>query len=393
MMIHRRAFLTASALTAASYQRVLGANNRLGIALIGSGRRGRDVMRGFLNTGLAELRVICDVYDVQRTRARDMLVKDVKPHECVAHEEAIARRDVDAILLATPDHLHLDIATAAFAAGKPVYLEKPVTHQLEEGAALLRAARTSGKVCQIGTQQRSGAHYKRVREEYFATGKLGKVVAVRAVWHNFPWQARRIAKSPKPAGLDWMRFLGRSPYHEYDAARYDAWRYYPEYGGGVLADIFNHWADVAQWMMDDARPLHAVSLGGIYELRDGRTNPDTVHAIVQYHNWNLSFECSVLSLRDDRPGVLFQGTEGSLFLARDGYVFTPLKGAPVEVKATEDLEVAHTKDFVEAVRDGRKPACDVEVGLEGIRPCHLARAAYWSGRRASYDAARNVISV
>jgi predicted dehydrogenase len=394
--MNRRTFtraFTAAALTSASYRRVLGANDRLGIALIGSGRRGRDVMRAFLQTGLAELRCICDVYDVQRSRAKEMLVKDVKPQECVAHEEAIARRDIDALVIATPDHLHLDIATAALAAGKAVYLEKPVTHHFDEGATLLRAVRLSGKVCQIGTQQRSGAHYKRVREEYFASGKLGRVVSVRAVWHNFPWQSRRIAPAPKPPGLDWIRFLGRSPYYEYDAARYDAWRYYPEYGGGVLADIFNHWADVAQWMMNDATPLHAVSLGGIYELRDGRANPDTVHAVVQYRNWNLSFECSVLSLRDDRPGVFFQGTEGSLLLARDGYVYTPPKGQPVEVSASEDLDLAHARNFLEAVNTNRRPSCDIATGLEGVRPCHLARAAYWSGKRASFDAARNLITL
>ncbi|MCS7023572.1 MAG: Gfo/Idh/MocA family oxidoreductase [Bryobacteraceae bacterium] len=392
MTFNRRKFLSMPVLGAASYQRVLGANNRLGIALIGCGRRGREVMNAFLQTGLAELRVLCDVYDLQRERARQVLVKDVRPDACVAHEEAISHPGVDAVLIATPDHLHVDIAVAALAAGRAVYLEKPATHHWEEGALLLAAARRSGKVCQIGTQQRSGSHYRRIRQEYFEAGKLGQVLAVRAVWHNFPWQARRIAKTPKPPGLDWDRFLGRSPYYEYDAARYDAWRYFPEYGGGVLADIFNHWADVAQWMMNDSRPLHAVSLGGIYHLRDGRVNPDTVHAIVQYQTWNLSFECSVAPLREDRPGVLFQGTEGSLLVTRGGFTFTPAKGNAVEVQAEQDLDLAHSKDFLEAVLHGKKPSCDVETGLEGLRPCYLARTAYWSGKRASYDAARNLIT-
>lgn len=388
--MQRRTFLTSSVLSALSYSRVMGANDRLGVALIGSGRRGREVMGAFLATGRTDLRCVCDVYDVQRERARS-LVKTEAPREYMAHEFALAHPGVDAVLIGTPDHLHLDLTKAALAAGKHVYLEKPASHLFEEGAAMRRMVKLSGKVVQVGTQQRSGAHYKRAKEEFFASGKLGQVVMVRAVWNNFPWQARTIAKSPKPAGLDWVRFLGNTPYFDYDAARYDAWRYYPEYGGGVLADILNHWADVAQWMMDDPRPESAVALGGIYKLRDGRTNPDTVNAIVRYRNWNLTFESSVLSIRDDRPGVLFKGTEGSLFLGRDRYIHMPLKGELSETRVTEDLNVAHVKDFLNAVRDGKQPSAPIDIGLEGLRPCHLSRAAYWSGKQARYDSARDVI--
>ena len=389
----RRKFLTRAAVTAASYRRVLGANSRVGMALIGGGRRGREVMKAHLDTGKVDLRVICDVYNVQRDRAQSLLAPTgEKPFECVAHEEALARPGVDAVLIAVPDHLHLDIAKDAFAVGKHVYLEKPATHHFDEGPQLLRAARLSGKVCQVGTQQRSGAHYQQAREQIFAAGKLGKVVFVRAFWSNFPWQARRIEPGPKPSQLDWLRFLGRTPYMEYDAARYDSWRYFPEYGGGVLADILNHWADVAQWMMDDAKPLNAVATGGIYALNDGRANPDSVNAILQYSKgWNLSFESTVLPVRDDRPSVIFVGTEGTLDIARDGYVLTPAKGAPVRVAASGSLELAHASDFLKAIETGKRPNGDVQIALEGVLPCHLARAAYWSGRRMRYDSGTHEI--
>lgn len=388
--MNRRQFARTIAATAVSYRRILGANDRLGIALIGSGRRGRDVAKALLATGQAELLVVCDVYDQQRERTLAAFAA-TKPHACVAHEEAIARTGIDAAVIATPDHLHLDLAKAALEAGKHVYLEKPATHKFEEGSEVLAAARKAAKVCQVGTQQRSGSHYRGVRENYFEKRKLGRVVMVRAAWHNFPWQARNIRKAPKPEGLDWNRFLGRAAKHEYESARYDAWRYFPEYGGGVLADIMNHWADVAQWMMGDAEPKHAVALGGVYELQDGRLNPDTANAIVQYQDWNLAFECTVLSVRDDRPGVLFHGDEGSLFLARDGYVFTPSKGDPVAVQANEDLDQAHAADFVKAVKANAKPSADIEEALKGVLPCHLARAAYWAGKRASYIASQNAI--
>ncbi|MCX6553048.1 MAG: Gfo/Idh/MocA family oxidoreductase, partial [Acidobacteria bacterium] len=213
----RREFLAATggvALSALSYRRVLGANERLGVALIGSGRRGREVMRAFLASGRAELRCVADVYDVQRQRAREAL--GVTAPEVVAYEEALARTDVDAVLIGVPDHLHLPITLAALAAGKHVYMEKPTTHALDEGARLIAAVRKSGKVCQTGTQQRSGAHYAKAKAEYFDKGALGKVVFVRATWSDFAWQRRKIARQPKPAGLDWDRYLGPAKKVPYD---------------------------------------------------------------------------------------------------------------------------------------------------------------------------------
>jgi predicted dehydrogenase len=384
----RREFLAATggiALSALSSRRVAGANDRLGMALIGSGRRGREVMKAFLGTGRADLVCIADVYDVQRQRAREAL--GVKPVETVGHEEALARKDVDAVLIGVPDHLHLSIALAALEAGKHVYLEKPTTHAFEEGARLVSAVRKSGKVCQTGTQQRSGAHYKRVKADYFDTGKLGKVVFARATWSDFPWQRRKIAPQPQPAGFDWTRFLGPAKKVPYDWIRYDAWRYFPDYGGGLLADILTHWADVAQWFMNETRPANAVATGGIYQLHDGRENPDTVSAILQYaRGWNLHFESSVLPVETSRPSVFFQGTEGSLDIARDGFVYRPNQGQPVEQKATENLETAHATDFLDAVKEARRPSADIEIGVQACNPIHLAKAAYWKRKRMKFDA-------
>lgn len=385
--MERRDFLAMTgglALSALSYRRVLGANDRLGVALIGSGRRGREVMRAFLASGRAELRCIADVYDVQRQRAREAL--GVSPFETAAYEEALARTDVDAVLIGVPDHLHQQITLAALAAGKHVYMEKPTTHNLEEGARLIAAVKASGKVCQTGTQQRSGAHYARAKAEYIDTGALGHVVFVRASWSDFPWQRRTIAPQPRPAGLDWERFLGPAKKVPYDWIRYDSWRYFPDYGGGLLADILTHWVDVAQWFLNDPKPQSAVASGGIYQLRDGRENPDTVSAILQYAGgWNLLFESSVLSVTTLRPSVLFQGTEGSLDIARDGYVFRPNRGTPVEVKSTENLEVAHVTNFLDAVKEGRPPSAGIEIGVQACQPVHLAKAAYWQRKRMRFD--------
>jgi predicted dehydrogenase len=380
----RRAFVgRVAGISAASYARILGANDRPGIALIGAGRRGTLVGRAFVEDGRASLRAVCDIYDVHRDRVAKLLARDGGPiATTTTHEDVLARRDVDAVIIATPDHLHVDLATAALRAGKHVYLEKPTIHRWEERHALEHAVKESGRVLQCGTQQRSGAHYLRAKDEFFDRKRLGQVVLVRAVWHDFPWQQRRIVPAPKPPGLDWDRFLGPAPRVDYDTARYDSWRYFPDYGGGLLADVLTHWADVAQWMLDDAAPVDAFAAGGIYALNDGRRNPDTVSAVVRYRNWNLAFESTVLSVRNDRPSVLFEGTEGTLDLARNGYTFTPRQGAASTVESTENLERAHAASFLNAITDGAKPAAPLESGIQAALPVQLALRSFWSGKRA-----------
>lgn len=387
LTMKRRKFLlgiSAATFTAASYARIRGANDRLRMALVGSGRRGREVMKAFLATGRAELTCIADVYDAQRQRAKEFL--NVKPYETAALEEASSRNDVEAVLLGTPDHLHLTQTLVTLKAGKHVYLEKPTSHNFEEGVAFLEAAKKSGKVIQTGTQQRSGAHYKKAKEEFFEKGRLGQVIFARAVWHDFPWQRRKIGPQPKPAGLDWERFLGPAKKVPYEWIRYDSWRYFPDYGGGLLADILTHWADVAQWMMNESRPLNAVATGGIYQLHDGRQNPDTVNAVLQYKNWNLTFESSVLPIRNERPGVFFQGTEGTLDLTRSGYIFQPYKGSSEVYESKENLEVAHATNFLDAIKSGTKPSADIQTGIEACNPVHLAKAAFWRRKRMKFDA-------
>ena len=146
----------------------------------------------------------------------------------------------------------------------------------------------------------------------FEKGRLGQVVFARAVWSDFPWQRRKIEPQPRPAGLDWERFLGPAKKVPFEWVRYDAWRYFPDYGGGLLADILTHWADVAQWMMNETAPTSAVASGGVYQLRDGRVNPDTVNAVLQYKGgWNLTFESTVLPIKNERASVFFEGTDGT----------------------------------------------------------------------------------
>ena len=389
--MNRRNFLLASVTAAAgmsarSYARVLGSNDRVGLGIIGLGRRGTIVSSAFLQDNRAAIVAVSDVYDAQTSAFLSRFFKNApSPKAYVAYEDLLAQKDVDAVLIAVPDHLHVTVARDALAVGRHVYLEKPTLHRWAEHAVLAKATQKSRAVLQCGMQQRSGAHYLRAKQEIFAERRLGKVLFARAVWHNFPWQQRKIAPQPKPAGLDWDRFLGPAPHVPYETIRYTAWRYFPDYGNGLLADILTHWVDVAQWMLDDAQPQNAAALGGIYRLHDGRQNPDTVSAVIQYDGWNLNFESSVLSIRDARPTVFFEGTEGTLDLAREGYIFTPNQGEAVTVSATESLERAHTGNFLDAILLGEQVNAPLSAGIDASRPVQLALRSYWTRKIVSHS--------
>lgn len=373
--------VTARALDARAYDSIAGANDRVGLGVIGCGRRATDVCGGFVQDPRVRIRALADVYDKQVAVFQGRFKGDVAQAEVsVEYGKMLDRRDVDAVLIATPDHLHVTIAKDTLGADKHTYLEKPTLHRWYERPALVKAAQASKGILQCGMQQRSGAHYMRAKQEVFDTGALGGVVLVRAVWSNFPWQRRAIPDEPKPAGLRWDLFLGPAPKVPYETARYSSWRSYHDYGNGLLADILTHWADVAQWMLDDSAPASAAALGGDYELRGDLTNPDTVSAVIRYKSWNLNFESTVLSVRDPKPSVFFEGTKGTLDLTRKGYTLTPNDGAPTEVVANQSLERAHTGNFIDAIVKGDKLNAPLETGIAASVPVMMALDSYWSQR-------------
>jgi predicted dehydrogenase len=373
-------------MTARSYAAVPGANDRLSLGVIGLGRRGLIVSHGFAQDPRVQIVALCDVY-AEMVEAYQAKMKDhlAQPTVDVRHRELLARKDVDAVLVTTPDHLHVMIASDALGAGKHVYLEKPTVHHWPDRMKLEQALKASGKVLQCGTQQRSGAHYAAAKREYFDTGKLGKVVLVRAVWSNFSWQRRDVPDEPKPADLNWELFLGPAPKVPWQYPRYTSWRSFPDYGAGLLADILTHWVDVAQWLQNDAKPQRASAMGGLYDLHGYFQNPDTVSAVVQYKDWNLNFESSVLSIRNERPSVFFEGTSGTLNITRNGYTFTPNQGEPVVFKSTQDLEVAHTKNFLDAVLTGSAVSAPLSAGLEATLPVQMCLKSYWSRKTTTLE--------
>ena len=320
----RRDFLktvgAATAATALSSSRILGAQNRLRMGLIGCGARGVGDMTNFLALGSTEFVGLCDVYGAQIERAQQT-AKGAKAYK--DHRALLDQKDIDAVLIAVPDHWHSPIALDALAAGKDVYIEKPLTLTIEEGPAIIKAARVNNRVCQVGMQQRSGRHYLQAKQEYFDTGKIGKVTLVRTWWHGNTYHLRTAPATLKtqPPDMDWAQVPRSGEVARLGRQQYYNWRAYLDYGGGQITDLFTHWIDVVHMFMGQDIPIAASASGGVFNYKDGRTAPDTINVLLEYPtNFTATFEATLV------PGIggaaiEFCGSQGRLMISRARYEY------------------------------------------------------------------------
>lgn len=371
----RRSFLIASGLTALSATRILGANDTLRIGIIGAGGRMGDLLNASEKAGGVQFTAVSDVYaphiDAVKQRASG---KDVTTH---ADYRELLQQDVDAVIIAAPDHWHVRMAVDALNAGKDVYLEKPVTHTIEEGAALIKAVRTTKRILQCGMQQRSWTHF-RDAVDLIQGGSLGRVPQVRTYW----WQNYNAWKNRKPVDaklLDWKQWLGGSPEQPFSEEKYYLWRWYWNFGGGAMTDLFTHWIDVAQWAMKADQPSVVHMLGDKY-IFESWDCPDTVQALLRYPGFDVVYEGMMSSSIDD-GGLEFRGTEGTLKINRAGFTVhresASAKANPV-VKADsfQDGTIDHMQNFLDCVRSRREPNAPVETGVSAARAGQIANLAY-----------------
>lgn len=382
-----------TALSAAAWARVPGANQRLRLGVIGTGSRGRDVMGAFLRQSEVEVVALNDVWDVAIDEARTKAAATPNGARTAAftdYRRLLDSRDVDAVLIATPDHWHAQQAVDACAAGKDVYIEKPLTHAVDEGHRIARAVRDAKRVMQVGLQQRSGAHYLQAKRQYFDEGGIGTVTYVRTWWHGNGFHLRKPTFTAQPAGLDWRQWVGPARPRPFDALQFWNWRSYFDFGGGTITDLFTHWIDVAHLFLGDDLPVAASAAGGVYHYKDGRTAPDTVNVLLEYpRQWTASFEAT-LAPGARGAAIEFMGTKGSLLIDREHYTFTPAErdAPPVTVRATGDLTEAHVRNFVECVRSRATPNSDVVGGHRSALASHLGKQAYLEKRRVAFDVRR-----
>ena len=389
----RRDFLRgATAFSALSYSRVKGANDRILLGVIGCGDRGTHDTNQFLQNADVSVVALCDVYaaHVESLRKRAPQAKGFSDHR-----KLLEMKEINAVIIATPDHWHAPCAIDALNAGKDVYVEKPLTLKIEEGPEIVKAARVNGRICQVGMQQRSGRHYIAAKKEYIDSGKLGKITLARTWWHGNSYHLRRAPASlqTKPADLDWAHFLGPLRWRDYDPQQYFNWRAYLDFGGGQVTDLFTHWIDVVHMFLGQEIPTSAVAAGGVYNYKDGRTAPDTINVLLEYPSeFTATFEATLV------PGITgaaveICGANGRLWIDRGRYEFHPLgrREQPTIVKAEGNMDLDHVNNFLECMKTRKLPNGDVLIGHRSAQASHLGNIAYVQKRRLDFDPVREEI--
>lgn len=375
MATNRRDFFRAAAvLSAASYGRVLGANDRIRLACLGTGGRGRYLMNLANRIGGCEFLAVCDVYEPHRAKARQELAPAAR--EYVDYREVLDLKDIDAVFVGSPDHWHARMTTDAVAAGKDVYVEKPVTHAPQEGPALEQAVRVTNRIVQAGYQQRSYPHFIEARE---LAGTLGKVTLVITSWCQ---DYSQWGQDPIDAArLDWKRFLGSAPDQPFDPVRYSYWRWFWDFGGGHLTDLFSHLGDVVHWYLGEAMPVSTEALGQSFARR-GFQCPDTINASFIYPAGFLMTYHGTLAA-EEREALAFYGSGGILRMSRAGFgLFAGDDREPVvQARSTEDGTIPHVRNFLDCIRTRRQPNAPIGPAVAAAVTAHLGNQALRRGQR------------
>jgi len=385
--VSRRAFLAGSA-TAVSATRVLGANDRIRLGLIGCGGRGSHLIRMVQQAGGAEFAAVCDAWDVRRAQAADRLGAPVA--RIADYRALLDRQDIDGAIVATLDHWHSAMTVDALRAGKDVFVEKPMTSLPMQGHEIVKASRETGKLVQVGVQQRSLAHFIEAKQRFFDSGLIGRVHMVRTVWNANSGYLTPVppGMEKKPEGLDWDACLGWLPKIPWDPQRYfNRFAYWDFATGGQTGGLFVHMADVVHWYLGISKPVSAVALGGIYQYNDGRDTPDNVNLILDYpEKLNVTFEATITDLIPrESADIVFFGSGGRLNIFRYGYRFLPAgaKGAE-EITAGPSPETAHMANWLECMRSRRTPNANAVDGHYAAMACHIGNQAYLDKARVSW---------
>jgi predicted dehydrogenase len=414
--INRRKFLERTGWTAAAavtgailpgrragaQSRPFGANERIRVAFVGTAGQGRFNLGLFLKQPQVEVPVVCDV-DLTHAAAARKLTGD-KAEVVQDYRTLLDRKDIDAFAVCTPDHWHAIITIGACQAGKDVYVEKPMTLCVAEGRRMVEAVRKYSRIVQLGTQQHSGEHYAEAAA-LVHSGGLGDVYHVYTWYLTNRWPG--VEPPPveqPPAHLNWDMWLGPRPKVPYDRMRCaGTHRFYFDYAGGQITDIGTHHMETVQWFMKAQAPLAVAVSGRKVMKQEPFDTPDTITALWDYPGWTLEFavrEAGAYNKELSQFGILFFGTDGTLYIDRGGFEVTPEKGHSVakvvgtprkENYMPETLSIRHIRNFLDCMRTRKKPNVDVETGQRATTVPHLANIAYRTGRRIRWDAEKEQI--
>ena len=376
-----------------------GPNERIRLALIGSGGRGRSDLAFFLANPDVECVAVCDVDDRMIAAGLEGVrkVQSRVPDTAKDFRRVLDRKDVDACIVATPDHWHALPAVYACQAGKDVYLEKPMATSVVESRAVVRATRRHNRVVQVGTQWRSGAHYQEA-VEFVQSGKLGKIRQVRA-WAYLDWVGGigRPADGDPPAGVDYDMWLGPAPQRPFNPNRFHFnFRWHWDYAGGLMTDWGVHLLNLALWAMGPTPPTSVTSVGSRSVVDDNSDTPDTQTALYEFPAHPLIWEHQMLGglgIAGKPHGVSFSGSEATLIVDRKGWeVAAEPKKKDLTIKRTVspqdpdgDGRKAHIRNFLDCIKSRRDPVMTVEAGHFATATAHLGNVALLSGNRIVWD--------
>jgi predicted dehydrogenase len=402
--ITRRDFLKDTALGGAGAAvvgglapaRVLGANDRIRVGVLGSGRRARGDMAEFKKVPSVDLVAVCDVYGPARAAALEIAGPGAQGY--TNYHEVLDRKDIDAVLIGSPDHWHKQMLIDAVNAGKDAYIEKPICHSIEQGVEMVRVVDGSKSIVQTGTQQRSWAHWK-MGKEIVASGRLGKITMIHTYWYQDYYRNPNFPKID-PAQLDWKSWLGDAPDQPFTEEKYRWWRWYWDFGGGILCDLLTHWIDVIQWYMDQPAPKTATTVGGLYRM-DWQC-PDTVTATYEYPgDFMVTFTGSINSGVDD-GGIMFCGSDATLKIDRSHLAVYPEKAPDVPgwlvpepelfMRAEHDGTQDNVANFIDCMRTRKSPNANIHVGFEAARTSWIGNIALKHGMKVAWDPVKGKVA-
>lgn len=429
--MNRRGFLSDAACVvggvalgadALSYQRILGANDRISLGHIGIGDRGTELAQiaGQLHhSHNVEVTAVCDLWSVNRDKARALYQKSYghAPRALQSPEELLALNDLDAVLISTPEHSHAPLLKLAAEAGKDVYVEKPMGNSLEDIKAARDAVVAHNRVVQVGTQHRSEP-YPIAARDVVRSGALGKVSKIEIVWnYNGPrWRGRPQVAQIREADTDWRKWLMNRPQRPFDPRLYFEFRLYKDFSSGISDQWMSHGIDLVHYFMDDHLPSSVMASGGIYAWPDGRENPDTFQALLEYPKGFLVSYAT--SFGNDSPSFTrYMGKKATLVnIGGEGsprYQLVEEKGnhednyqvdaqrasrfihvpgdKTIPPIGIDDMSTGHMQNWLDCLRSRRQPVASVHDGFAHSVACIMAAQSYWAGKKLYWDSSTEQI--
>jgi predicted dehydrogenase len=399
MSCTRRAFLAAAsgliAGTRLAASQAQGANDRIRIGVIGTGGRARGLMNLLKKLPGNDLVAVCDVYEPRLLQAAE--IAGPAAVKVADYRRMLDDRTIDAVVIGTPDHWHKAMTLDAVAAGKDVFVEKPVSHSIEEGAEMVRVIEGSKQIVQTGTQQRSWDHWL-LGKQIVDSGRLGQITFVHTYWYQHATAGNYPAVAM--AQLDWKRWLGPAPDRPFEPVRFFQWRHFWDYGGGCLTDLLTHWIDVVHWYMNVDAPKSATAKGQNYYIKSWEA-PDTVNASIEFPKDFTTVYLGTYASRVDDGGLEFRGDRGTLKIDRsrlafyrDDAAWAPGTHTPepdIFVRSSGDGTLTHLQNWLDCLRSRKVPNANIRVAHQAARTSQIANASLRSGQPVRWNPATGAV--